>query len=442
MIYQKNLASWGNLMLDSADVLRPDTKKNILDILNEKDLQKQCFLPVGNMRSYGDVCLNQGGVHIQMTQMNHITHFDEKNLIVTAGAGMTIAELTDFAISRKALPPVVPGTGFCTLGGALANDIHGKNHEQSGTFSAHVTAFDLMRASGEILTVTPQNNPDLFHATAGGLGLTGVILTVSVRLKPAQTPILKVKREQCKNLGHLMDKLRTKTDEYSVAWIDTLSTGQSLGRGVLETAHSVNLDIPYHKPDLAKIPFSMPSWVLNRYTVKMFNHYYYNRASACNRETFEDFRQFSFPLDGILHWNRLYGKQGFFQFQCVLPDDTAHKTLHHILTRCTQAGLSSFLAVLKKMGQQGNGLLSFPMAGFTLALDFPNKMGAIPLIKEFERLVTASGGRVYMAKDALLSDKHFAQMYPKKAEFLKIVQSVNPNMSFTSNAAKRVGLAL
>ena len=435
----ENLSSWGNLSpIENALIYRPERAAAIKPILEEEN--KRTILALGNMRSYGDVCQNKNGAHIRMRRLNRVINFDKQTGIITAESGMTIAELTDFAISKKFLPPVVPGTGFCTLGGALGNDIHGKNHENSGTFSDHVLAFDLMSSCGEIKTITYDTHPDVFCATAGGLGLTGIILSVTIQLKRAESGTLKVKRQQKENLSALLEGLAMDEDDYSVAWIDALASGSSLGRGVLETAHSVGIEVPYDKAEPSSVPFMMPSFALNKYTVKLFNHLYYNRAEACNRETFEDFRQFSFPLDSILHWNRLYGKKGFYQFQCVLPENNAEEALRKILEKTSSSGSASFLAVLKKMGPQGKGLLSFPKAGYTLALDFPNRKNTISLLKELEHITLKADGRIYMAKDAMISPETFDTMYPNKQKFLDIVQNIDPSGRMASDAARRLNL--
>ncbi|MEM6602596.1 MAG: FAD-binding oxidoreductase [Pseudomonadota bacterium] len=436
---RERVAGWGNVIAsEDAVVYRPERFASAKQIIEE--CADKTYLPVGNLRSYGDVCVNGSGAHVRMRRLNRILNFDKETKIVTVEAGLTMSELSDFAISKKCLPPVVPGTGFCTVGGAIGNDIHGKNHENSGTFTDHVVAFDLLTADGKVQTVTPESDPKLFYATAGGLGLTGVILSVSLKLKKAESGTLKVKRQQMPNLTALMDGLSQIKDDYSVAWIDALADGQSLGRGVLETAHSVGIEVPYDAPEPTSVPFYMPSFLLNKYSVKLFNYFYYNRAEACDRETFEDYRRFCFPLDAIKHWNRLYGKKGFYQFQCVLPEETAEKTLRAILKRCSKSGAASFLAVLKKFGAEGKGMLSFPRPGFTLALDFPNKKGVVAMLKEFEAMTIAAGGRVYLAKDALMSPESFEKMYPHKNEFLEVVSRVNPEALFTSNAAKRLRL--
>ena len=249
-----------------------------------------------------------------------------------------------------------------------------------------------------------------------------------------------MKRQQKENLSELLEALSLLQDDYSVAWIDALAGGNSLGRGILETAHSVGIEVPYDTPEPSSVPFMMPSFALNKYSVKLFNHFYYNRAEACNRETFEDFRHFSFPLDSLLHWNRLYGKKGFYQFQCVLPENTAETALRKILEKTSSSGSASFLAVLKKMGAEGKGLLSFPKAGYTLALDFPNKKNIMTLLKELEEITLKAEGRIYMAKDAMISPETFDKMYPNKNKFMDILKNIDPEGRMASDAARRLHL--
>lgn len=436
---QETISGWGNIVkAENAVVYRPERLVSVEDALKES--HGKTLLAIGAGRSYGDVGVNPSGVHIKMERLNRILYFDDETSLITVEAGVTIAEITDFAILKKHLPPVVPGTGFCTVGGALANDVHGKNHETSGSFSHYVVSFDLLLPSGQITHITRENNEKLFKATVGGIGLTGIILTVTLRLQKSVSPALKVKRQQFKNLQSLIQGVSDVKDTYSVAWIDATASGKYLGRGVLETAHSIGIEIPYEKSSPTTFPFYLPSFVLNRYSVKLFNNYYYNRAEACNRETFEDFRHFSFPLDGLYDWNKMYGKKGFYQFQCVLPEDTAEKTLHILLRKASLSGSASFLAVLKKMGPEGEGYLSFAKSGFTLALDFLNKQGVKPLLKEFEEIVLEAGGRIYLAKDVLLSSENFEKMYPHKAEFLNVLNSIDPHHFMDSVAARRLGI--
>lgn len=429
------LSSWGNTCPETHAKLYEAERLDVLQdfVINNPALS---MLPIGNLRSYGDVCLSHQAVHLSMRWLNHVLDFDKENLIVTVRAGMLMRELTDFAIRQKALPCVVPGTGFATVGGAFANDIHGKNHEKQGCFSKAVIGLELMDKQGITTYITPQSHPDLFWATAGGLGLTGIIISLTVKLMPMASPTLKVTRKQCKNLADMMDKFQHVEADYSVAWIDTLATGDALGRGVLETAVPAGVEIMYDTPETSSVPFFLPSFCLNKYSVKLFNHFYYHR-SAANRQGFEDYRTFSYPLDAIYHWNRIYGRRGFYQFQCVIPEnDNSYVIFEEILEKCAAAGFSSFLAVLKKMGDQGEGWLSFPMKGYTLAMDFSHKTGVIPLLKEFEHLVLKNGGRIYCAKDALLSKEHFWQMYPKAQAFKELIAG----NGFTSNAGVRLGL--
>ena len=436
---QETISGWGNIVkAENTVVYRPERIVSVEDALRES--HNKTLLAIGAGRSYGDVGVNMSGVHVKMERLNRVLYFDDDTSLITVEAGVTIAEITDFAILKQHLPPVVPGTGFCTIGGALANDVHGKNHENAGSFSKYVLSFDLLLPSGQITHITRDNNEKLFKATVGGIGLTGIILTVTLKLHRSVSPALKVKRQQFKNLQNLLQGLSDIKDTYSVAWIDGAASGKYLGRGVLETAHSIGIEIPYEKSTPSKVPFYLPSFVLNRYSVKLFNSYYYHRAESCNRETFEDFRNFSFPLDALHDWNKIYGKKGFYQFQCVIPEETAEKTLHILLRKASMSGSASFLAVLKKMGKEGEGYLSFAKSGFTLALDFPNKQGVKPLLKEFEEIVLEAGGRIYLAKDALLSAENFEKMYPHKAEFLKILESIDPHHFMNSVAAKRLGI--
>lgn len=439
MKFSETISSWGNLTpVKSGIVYRPERFAQMNSILESID--EKTFIPTGNLRSYGDVCLNSDGAHLSMKRLNRILEFDKEKGIVTAEAGTKLIDLIDFSVRHGFLPLVAPGTGFCTLGGALGNDVHGKNHEQYGSFSQYVLSFTLLTSDHVIHHVSPEAMPDLFYATMGGIGLTGVILTVTLQLQKVESPTLRVKRQRMSSLSNLMDGLQTIKDDYSVAWIDSLARGKFLGRGILETAHLTTIEIPYNPPAPFKVPFMLPSFVLNKYSVRLFNHFYYNRSAADGREVYEDFRTFSFPLDGILAWNKLYGRRGFYQFQCVLPEDSAETHIRQMLRLTSKSGLSSFLAVLKKLGPQGKGLLSFPQPGYTLAMDFAAKPKTVTLLKELEEITLSAGGRVYLAKDHILSENNFDKMYPNKQKFLDIVKEYNPNMRLSSDCSRRLGL--
>jgi decaprenylphospho-beta-D-ribofuranose 2-oxidase len=421
------IAGWGNVIIDN--------QPKFFD-LNEVDNQ---VLAIGNCRSYGDVCISSNHYYYDAKSKNRFLELDVTGCHITVEAGMTLSRLLNFIEDKGFVLMVTPGTSFATIGGCIANDVHGKNHETVGSFAECVIEFSLRLPSGDIIKCSRHTHSDIFWATIGGLGLTGIILKAQLRLKKVDNTSLAVTRTRHYNLQQLMQSMdKFKNAPYSVAWIDTSQTKDSLGRGILEIAHHAHEGvITDYKPSEKKIPFKCPSWFLNPAIVKLFNHYYFMRSSA-NKQSFEAYRQFQYPLDHLHHWNKLYGSDGFYQFQCVIPFDDAEKIIRNILSLSISSGLISPLAVLKRLGKPSEGLLSFPQAGYTLALDIPAKQGAVGLLRTFEQMITEVKGRIYPAKDALMTQKSFDMMYPNKEKFLTILKDINARS--VSKAAIRYGL--
>jgi FAD/FMN-containing dehydrogenase len=375
-------------------------------------------LPFGNGRAYGDSCLAVSGTVIHMRPADRIIAADWTTGVMRAEAGITLAEILEHAVPRGWFLPVVPGTSHVTLGGAIANDVHGKNHHRRGTFGCHVRAFELVRSDAGPLVCSHQAHGDLFRATIGGLGLTGVISWAEIALMPVSSIAVETVAQRFDTLEDFFALAEEKdhTHEYGVAWIDGMATGRQRGRGIYIAADharpTASATPPAHR---LSIPFTPPVSLVNSLTTRIFNPLYWRRASPTGRRRMIHHVPFFQPLDGIRNWNRLYGRRGFQQFQCVVPDQTAPGVIGDLLDTVARSGLASPLAVLKRCGDIASpGLLSFPMKGVSLAIDFPQSRGlATSLLPRLDAIVHLAGGRLYPAKDAHMSAAHFKAAYPE-----------------------------
>lgn len=375
------------------------------------------FLPFGNGRSYGDSCLNNGGTLLDARPLDRVLSFDHKTGILRCQGGVLLSRILEEYVPRGWFLPVTPGTKFVTVAGAIANDVHGKNHHRAGTFGRHVLRLMLLRSDGSRTECSPENNADLFRATVGGLGLTGLILWAEIRLRPVASRCLDVETTRFSSLEdffHLSAE-SDDTHEHTVAWIDCMARGRRLGRGWFFRGN------PQKEGDLARrirgrrrlnLFFDPPVPLVNRVTLKAFNAIYYHRPVPKPGPV--DYEPFFYPLDAILNWNRMYGPRGFFQFQCVLPRETGVDGIQALLERLTTGGQASFLAVLKVFGTlKSPGLLSFPRPGPTLAVDIPNRGRATrTLMAGLEDIVLQGGGAIYPAKDACMSPQAFQRAFP------------------------------
>lgn len=433
--------AWGRLSVSRSDCLRPERLSDLVPIM--VDAPTSGLLAVGAARSYGDVGLNTGGQALLMERLNRFHSFDEKTGIVVCEPGVTFHDLCSSFLSRGWMAPASPGTGFVTLGGAIANDVHGKNHDSDGSIGQHVVWVELLLPDGDYRRVSRTQDADLFHATIGGLGLTGIICRTALRLLPIPGTQVLVQEERIGNLPDFIAALRAARDthRFSVGWIDALATGPALGRGVLERANPV--DTKAELPALRsrwRMPARTPGWLLNRHSIAAFNALYLRRVPVMGRDRERSLPDFLYPLDAIDAWNRMYGARGFYQFQCVIPDAAADAGLPDLLRLISLRQSASFLAVLKTLGGDGEGVLSFPQRGFTLALDLPNRRDTADLIQELHAITLDHGGRVYLAKDALLTPAHFRQMYPRWEQFAALRERIDPNRRLTSDLAKRLEL--
>ena len=384
------------------------------------------MLPVGAGRSYGDVCLLENGTLLKTRGMDRLLHFDPQTGVLRCEAGVTLAEILDFGVPRGFFLPVSPGTKYVTIGGAIANDIHGKNHHVAGTFGCHVLRFELVRSDGARFVCSPTENADWFSATVGGMGLTGLISWAEIRLRPIVSRKIQYKGTKFVGIDEFVALSKASTHvEYTVAWIDCVATGNNFARGIfMEGDHSEQPEpLKRSKEPWLLLPLDVPEFALNKFSIGLFNTLYYNKQLGKEKTSLVDYEPFFYPLDSLLHWNRMYGKSGFLQFQCVLPWEADQQMgIINILKAITVSGLGSFLAVIKVFGDVPSpGMLSFPAPGITLALDFPVREVSFDLLDRLARITQEHGGRIYPAKDARMTAEQFQAFYPQWQAFARYI---------------------
>ncbi len=373
------------------------------------------LLPFGNGRSYGDVCLLPGGEVVGSRRLDRFMAFDPDSGVLRCEAGVLLADILQHFVPRGWFLPVTPGTQYITVGGAIANDVHGKNHHQAGTFGRFVDGFELLRTDGSRLLCTATGNPELYRATIGGMGLTGFITWADLRLRRIGGNAMD---EEVLRFRTLDDFFAISADsgqhEYTVAWVDCTARGSSLGRGLFMRANHADADVPLRRRRLS-VPFTPPFSLVNGLSLRAFNALYYRKPVPAGRSHRVHFDPYFYPLDSITHWNRMYGPKGFLQYQCVVPMDAGPAAVRAMLQRIADSGTGSFLAVLKVFGSIASpGLVSFPMPGVTLALDFPNHGETTQhLFAQLDAIVAAEGGRFYPAKDAHVGPRQFQASYPQ-----------------------------
>lgn len=404
-------------------------------------------------RSYGDGAQNAGGVVVDATTSVGVREFDGESGVITAAAGTSLDQLMSWLVPEGWFVPVTPGTRQVTVGGAMAADIHGKNHHVAGSWMNHVDSFRLLDAAGDVRDVSPQSDPDLFWATAGGMGLTGVVLDATFRMKPVETSRLLVDTDRAGDLDEVM-RLMIEGDhryDYSVAWIDLMAQGAQMGRSVLDRGRFATLEEvegtraardprAFTSNSLLTFPGVVPSGLLNDLSIRAFNELWFRKAPVRRRDALQTITQFFHPLDLVAEWNRLYGPRGFLQWQYVVPD-SATDVVRMTVERLSSSGVASFLAVLKRFGEGNDGHLSFPTAGWTLALDIPvgdPRLGR--MLDELDDEVVAAGGRIYLAKDSRVRAELMDAMYPRLDEWREIKARVDPDNRFRSDLGRRLRL--
>ncbi len=422
--------------------------RNIRDVRLAFD-KTDGILARGLGRSYGDASL--APAVLSMLPLNRMLAFNEKTGLLRCEAGVSLAEILRFFVPRGWFLPVTPGTRFVTIGGAIASDVHGKNHHVKGSFCDHVTSLKLMTADGRAESCSPRKNTALFRATCGGNGLTGVILEAAIRLIPVETAYIRQTAIRAANLDELTAQFAVhRATTYSVAWIDCLAKGDAMGRGIFFAGeHASEEEVKCKNPLILKpdrmipVPFSFPVFTLNPLTVKLFNNAYFKLAARTKTPFIVNYRSFFYPLDRVANWNRIYGRRGFVQYQFVLPESAGIIGLRKLLGEIVAAGTGSFLAVLKQFGKKNSNMLSFPMAGWTLALDFPAKKSVFRLLDRLDTAVSEMGGRVYLTKDSRMSAETFRCGYGGQLEeFMKIKGETDPDKRFASLQSQRLEITL
>lgn len=380
-------------------------------------------LPRGAGRSYGDSCLNHGATLLDLQGLDRLLAFDSDSGVLRCEAGVLLKDILARVVPRGWFLPVTPGTQYVTVGGAIANDVHGKNHHVAGTWGRHLLAFELLRTDGRRLLCSPEQNADWFAATIGGLGLTGVILWADIRLRRIANPYIDTESVKFHNLVQFFE-LSQESDqgfEHCVSWIDCASTGKALGRGLFNRGNFVAADVeaaPKTPSGTLSVPVEPPMSLVNSLTLRAFNTLYYHRQRREQAAATVHYQPFFYPLDALLRWNRIYGPRGFLQWQCVVPPEDGHAAIAEILSRVARSGAGSFLAVVKVFGSLPSpGLLSFPRPGVTLALDFPNRgERTMTLLAALDEVVDQAAGAIYPAKDARMAAASFRRYFPRWQE--------------------------
>jgi decaprenylphospho-beta-D-ribofuranose 2-oxidase len=444
------LTGWGRTAPTRSTVSFPSDEDAVRKVLASA-ASGRGVLARGLGRSYGDAAQNAGGDILDMTGLTGVHALDIAGATVTVDAGLSLDALLRHLVPLGLFVSVSPGTRYVTVGGAIACDIHGKNHHREGSFARSVLSFDLLTADGEVRTVTAERDSEVFWATAGGMGLTGVILRATLSLLRIETSLISVDTERASDLDDVMARMDARDDDYrySVAWIDLLATGAAMGRSVLTRGDHLPLEalppqerataLSYAPKNLVSAPSFVPPGLLNRLTVRAFNELWFRKAPVAQVGHPESIAAFFHPLDMVTGWNRIYGRAGFLQYQFVVPFGE-EQAMRAIVAELVEHQCPSFLAVLKRFGA-GNGLLSFPIPGWTLALDIPAAMtGLGPLLTRLDERVVQAGGRVYLAKDSRLSPQLLPGMYPELDRWREIRERLDPQRRFISDLARRLQL--
>ena len=435
------LHSWGRYPISDCEL---DTPPSILDVaqrlaaLQPKDTSN--LIARGMGRSYGDSALSPN--LLATKNIDHFISFDESSGLLCCAAGLSLDTILQIFMPRGWFIAVVPGTRYVSVGGAIASDVHGKNHHIDGTFCDHVSTLKIMLASGEVVSCSRTENAPLFRATCAGMGLTGIVLEATLRMRRIHSSAIEQRTVRTRNLDEAFEKFEENLHStYSVAWLDCLAKGASVGRSLLFLGeHAADEQFQAQGKRTIGVPFSSPAFLLNRYSMGLFNTAYFHKPIRANQIQRIEAFQYFFPLDSILHWNRLYGRKGFLQYQCVIPDAGALQGIRKILNMVSDAGKGSFLSVLKKFGPANKNLLSFPMQGYTLAMDFKFEPSILLLLDELDRVVADHGGRLYLAKDARMSADFFQKSYPHWEQMRDLRRECGADTLFHSLQSRRLGL--
>ena len=426
----KTIHDWGMYPEVEAEFIETKNTQSVYPLVKDS----HSVIARGNGRCYGDSALNS--TIFSTLQLNKMLLFNQREGILSCQSGVLLSDILELVVPKGFFLPVTPGTKFITVGGAVAADVHGKNHHKDGCFSTHVRSFDLLVETGEVLSCTPSEHADLFWKTCGGMGLTGIILQVTLNLLRIKTAYIRQKSLKACNLQEIMGFFSENENyTYSVAWIDCLAAGKHIGKSILMVGeHALPHELspgqsrnPLLVNDGTKlsVPFVLPAFILNAHSVKAFNYLYYNKQHSDVRHSVLHYESFFYPLDGILNWNRIYGRNGFTQYQFVLPLEGSEQGLRDILGAIAKSGEGSFLAVLKLFGEENSkAAMSFPKRGYTLALDFKISDKVFKLLDHLDEIVARYGGRLYLAKDARMSAEYFRQTYDRIIDHPLFFQSL------------------
>jgi len=448
---QTPLTGWARTAPTVAEVVRAENPDVVIDTVRRAG--ERGVIARGLGRSYGDPAQNAGGVVIDMTALNRIHAIDAGTGLAVLDAGVSLDTLMRAALPFGLWVPVLPGTRQVTVGGAIGSDIHGKNHHSAGSFGNHVVSMELLTADGEVRTLTPDGQePELFWATVGGMGLTGIVLRATIAMKRTETAYFIADTDRTADLDETIELFSDGSDErydYSSAWFDSISTDSRLGRAALGRGSLATRDelpkklranpLKFDAPTLLTLPDVFPNGLANRLTFGAIGELYYRKTPKRGRGMVQNLTSFYHPLDLFGQWNRAYGPNGFLQYQFIVPfgqDDE----LRAIVRRIAESGHVSFLNVFKRFGEGNRAPLSFPMPGWTITVDFPIKEGLHRLCAELDERVIGMGGRLYLAKDSRTSPAAFAAMYPRLDEWRKIRDTVDPAGVFTSDLARRLAI--
>ena len=443
------LWGWGRTSPARSTVVAPERAEQVVDVV--RSVGPTGVVARGLGRSYGDPAQNAGGVVLDGTSRSGLLELDLARGIARIEAGTSLDDLMKWLVPLGWFVPVTPGTRIVTVGGAIASDVHGKNHHKKGSWGNHVLSLRLVDGRGEVRDLSPIEEPDLFWATVGGMGLTGIILDATVQLQAVSSSRILVDSDRAADLDEVMALMIDGDDDYdySVAWIDVMAKGRRLGRSVLDRGRFATRDevlaAGVHRPadyaphHLASVPDLFPSGLVNHLTVKAFNELWFRKSPARRRDALMGIEHFFHPLDMVSDWNRVYGRRGFIQWQYVVPDE-ASDFVRYSLEQISGAGLPSFLSVLKRMGPGNAGHLSFPIAGWTLTIDIPVTAGLDELFDDLDRRVADLGGRLYLAKDSRMDPALLALIYPRLEEWREIRDKADPQHRFRSDLGRRLGL--
>ncbi len=427
--------SWGRYpKYEPSDVIKLNWRHEIPRL----DEYKKSVLPYGLGKSYGDSCLNHKNILIDAAGLNKIIDFNPETGTIRVEAGVSLSTILDFILPRGYFLATTPGTKLITVGGAIGNDVHGKNHHKMGTFGCHVTKFELLRSDGQRLICSETENPELFRATIGGLGLTGLITWAEFKNQPCPTEFFAMQAIKYDTLDDFFSITEESEDfDYTVSWVDTTASGADLGRGIFNRGNHADPavhDIPKLPPKKeSNFPFEGP--FINPVSVHLFNVMYYHKQLRRVEDMVVHYDPFFYPLDAVHNWNKAYGKNGFMQYQFVIPFDNGKEVIKDLLTRISRSGMSSFLTVLKTFGDRPSpGMLSFPRPGITMAIDFKNDgEKTLKHLLELDQVVKEAGGILYPAKDARMRGEDFRSFYPQWEEFSKYIDP-----KFSSSFWRRV----